>query len=546
VLESELATSHQQSTCFHTDLKSEAAHVMAQLMATRQQLDRVEKAQKALAQQQQTRIQELECAVSASQQEASSKHSRLEGDITDLKALVKAEVSKSRQAEEQHKAEQADLAHQLDAASSLTHQLESSQAELLSQASVSARSRQELAEQASQLQAALTAANAAPEAKAAAAAQAHQQQLDALFADRKATEDSVKALQAQLSRHHHQAQEAQARAEHEALMLQGRLAEAQGSSESAREGSRLLQLQLTESLGVAKSAEQDVKRFEQQLAGAQATAVHKIQELATQAQEAQARAEQQVCKLQDHAKSAQQDVSRLEQQLAGSQAVAAKKEEELATQVEVSQKLALHAQQDSLCGQLHTGRTILDLKDDLSKSQADQSSLQNKLQQALAECKSLHGELGDAQLEHNCTKCQLESAVVERNSAQGQVDMFKSKNSPQGPPVHYTEPRSSAKKRYSAQQQRQRPHADPLQELPPGFTNLSSTTHHAHATKVNRAAAVTGQEDSRGGTAHAQEQQYPSKRPSHNYHGRVTHICASRVMLLFKSQTAGTSMACLQ
>ena len=309
-----------------------------------------------------------------------------------------------------------------------------------------------------------------------------------------------------------------------------------------------------------------------------------------------------------------------------------------------SQLQALHAQQDSLCGQLHTGRTILDLKDDLSKSQADQSSLQNKLQQALAECKSLHGELGDAQLEHNCTKCQLESAVVERNSAQGQVDMFKSKydrmkgqhskaragqllgaqqqntqladikvaqsaqptkhtvtgpwaqysqqhqrpnspnsdrnspqgppvhplgthisasmvggdppvmgaaqqhphmkeergpwevaqhaqqqrfpnshiwdrNSPQGPPVHYTEPRSSAKKRYSAQQQRQRPHADPLQELPPGFTNLSSTTHHAHATKVNRAAAVTGQEDSRGRTAHAQEQQYPSKRPSHNYHG---------------------------
>ena len=81
-------------------------------------------------------LQELECAVSASQQEASSKHSRLEGDITDLKALVKAEVSKSRQAEEQHKAEQADLAHQLDAASSLTHQLESSQAELLSQVCV--------------------------------------------------------------------------------------------------------------------------------------------------------------------------------------------------------------------------------------------------------------------------------------------------------------------------------------------------------------------------------------------------------------------------
>ncbi len=93
------------------------------------------------------------------------------------------------------------------------------------------------------------------------------------------------------------------------------------------------------------------------------------------------------------------------------------------------------------------------------------------------------------------------------------------RNSPQGPPVHYTETHSSAKKGYSAQQQWQRPRADPLQELPPGFTNLSSTTHHAHATRVNRAAAVTGQEDSRGGTAHAQEQQYPSKRPSHKYHG---------------------------
>ena len=33
-----------------------------------------------------------------------------------------------------------------------------------------------------------------------------------------------------------------------------------------------------------------------------------------------------------------------------------------------SQLQALHAQQDSLSGQLHTGRNILDLKDDLSKS----------------------------------------------------------------------------------------------------------------------------------------------------------------------------------
>ena len=81
-------------------------------------------------------MQELECAISASQQEASSKHSRLEGENTDLKALVEAEKTKSRQAEEQHKAAQADLAHQLDVASSQTRQLESSQAELLSQVCV--------------------------------------------------------------------------------------------------------------------------------------------------------------------------------------------------------------------------------------------------------------------------------------------------------------------------------------------------------------------------------------------------------------------------
>ncbi|DBA74960.1 TPA: hypothetical protein ACH3X1_010304 [Trebouxia sp. C0004] len=113
--------------------------------------------------------------------------------------------------------------------------------------------------------------------------------------------------------------------------------------------------------------------------------------------EAQARAEQEVSKLQNHAKSSQQGVKRLEQQLAGSQAAAAEKEQELATQ------------------------------DELSKSLADRSSLQSKLQQALAGCKSLRGELSDAELEHNCTKCQLEAAVVDRNSSQGQLDIFKSK-----------------------------------------------------------------------------------------------------------------------
>ena len=81
-------------------------------------------------------LQELECTVSASQQEASSIHSRLEGEISDLKALVEAEVNTNRQAEEQHKAAQADLAHRLSTASSLTRQLESSQAEILSQVCV--------------------------------------------------------------------------------------------------------------------------------------------------------------------------------------------------------------------------------------------------------------------------------------------------------------------------------------------------------------------------------------------------------------------------
>ncbi len=81
------------------------------------------------------------------------------------------------------------------------------------------------------------------------------------------------------------------KAEHEALMLQERLAEAQGCGESAREGSRLLLLQLTDSLEVAKSAEQDVsklkqdvKRLEQKLAGSQAAVAQKEQKLATQVQ----------------------------------------------------------------------------------------------------------------------------------------------------------------------------------------------------------------------------------------------------------------------
>ncbi len=324
-----------------------------------------------------------------------------------------------------------------------------------------------------------------------------------------------------------------------------------------------------------------------------------------------------------------------------------------------SQLQALHAQQDSLRGQLHTGRNILDLKDQLSKSLADQSSLQSKLQQALAEGKRLHDELGDAQLEHNCTKCQLEAAVVDRNSAQGQLDIFKSKydrlkgqhskaraghgnqerqchdallgaqhqstqladfqvahsisassaqptkpavtgpwaqhsqqqqrpnshtldrnspqgppvrssathnsgsmvggdppvsaaqqqrphmqeargpweaaqhvqqqhfpnshtldrNSPQGPPVHFPAVHNSANKTFTAQQQRQRPRVDPLQDLPPGFSNQSSTPHHAGAVRVNRAAAVAGQEEGRDRTALEQEQQRPSKKSSRKYNG---------------------------
>ncbi|DBA74959.1 hypothetical protein WJX77_003778 [Trebouxia sp. C0004] len=126
------------------------------------------------------------------------------------------------------------------------------------------------------------------------------------------------------------------------------------------------------------------------------------------------------------------------------------------------------------------------------------------------------------------------------------------KNSPQGHPVHSSAAHNSASKTYSAQQQRQRPAVDPLQDLPPGFSNHSSTPHHARAARVNRAAAVTGQEG-REGTALAQEQQRPGKKASRKYSGgqrkkehMVTHIWASRVVLVFKSQTGGTSMACLQ
>lgn len=57
VLESDLATTQQQSTCIHNDLKSEAAQLEAERMAMRQQLERVEEAERMLAQQQQTRIQ---------------------------------------------------------------------------------------------------------------------------------------------------------------------------------------------------------------------------------------------------------------------------------------------------------------------------------------------------------------------------------------------------------------------------------------------------------------------------------------------------------
>ncbi|KAL0048561.1 hypothetical protein WJX82_005892, partial [Trebouxia sp. C0006] len=186
--------------------------MMEERSASRLSLESAEKADEALAHEQDSfnsalaeanarvelannRVQELKCAVFASQQEASSKHSRLEGEITDLKALVEAEVNKARQAEEQHKAAQAELALKLDVASSLTRRLENSQAELLSQASEGAQTRQELAEQASQLQAALTAANAASEA--------HQQQLGALSAERKAAEDSMQHSGSRLADQEH-------------------------------------------------------------------------------------------------------------------------------------------------------------------------------------------------------------------------------------------------------------------------------------------------------------------------------------------------------
>ena len=248
-------------------------------------------------------------------------HSHMEGDISDLKALVEAEVSKSRQAEEQHKAAQADLAHQLDVASSQTRQLESSQAELLSQVCVRYLNHVCIFPSIGSLLFVLCfmtqsacfltwppAMHKAFEPRLvpfkSGLCKAHLCDLPRWQSARVLPQMcallqagltrlclALQALQAQLSRHHQQAQEAQAKAEHQALMLQERLAEAQGCGESAREGSRLLQLQLTDSLDVAKSAEQDVsrltqdvKRLEQKLAGSQAAAAQKVQKLATQVQ----------------------------------------------------------------------------------------------------------------------------------------------------------------------------------------------------------------------------------------------------------------------
>ncbi len=93
------------------------------------------------------------------------------------------------------------------------------------------------------------------------------------------------------------------------------------------------------------------------------------------------------------------------------------------------------------------------------------------------------------------------------------------RNSPQGPPAHSSAVHNSANKTNTAQQQRQRPRMDPLQDLPPGCSNQSSTPHHARTMKINRAAALAGQEEGIDGTALAQEQQRPSKRPSHRYRG---------------------------
>ncbi|KAL0032968.1 hypothetical protein WJX77_008873 [Trebouxia sp. C0004] len=168
------------------------------------------------------------------------------------------------------------------------------------------------------------------------------------------------------------------------------------------------------------------------------------------AQEAQARAEQGISKLQEQLaaaeasdESSQQDVKRLEQQLAGSQAAAAEKEQELATQVTLTQEQA-----SKLQGQLETAlvdlnslpgvvrgawfernriKAILeafcDDRDHSHTHMVTQVQDIQKLVGALASsCKCVRSELRDAQVDHNRTNCMLEAALVEKDESQGQLE----------------------------------------------------------------------------------------------------------------------------
>ncbi|KAL0045530.1 hypothetical protein WJX82_009233 [Trebouxia sp. C0006] len=123
----------------------------------------------------------LQTSLSASEQEVSNVRSDMGSQIAELETLLEAE---------------ADLAEQLRDAASLIHQLDTRQIQLLSQASEDALTIQRQSEQASQLQADISAADA----KAAAAEQhahAQQQQLQAVIADRDAAYDHAKVLQGQ-------------------------------------------------------------------------------------------------------------------------------------------------------------------------------------------------------------------------------------------------------------------------------------------------------------------------------------------------------------
>ncbi|KAL0048480.1 hypothetical protein WJX82_004229 [Trebouxia sp. C0006] len=159
-------------------------------------------------------------------------------------------------AQAEHKAAQADLAEQLRDAASLIHQLDTRQIQLLSQASEDALTIQRQSEQASQLQADISAADA----KAAAAEQhahAQQQQLQAVIADRDAAYDHAKVLQGQVEL---------------VRELQEQLAAAHTAQGILQQDSKAHQLDVVHLKGQLKTASGDRDRLQDQLKAASSNA----------------------------------------------------------------------------------------------------------------------------------------------------------------------------------------------------------------------------------------------------------------------------------